>query len=216
MGDGSNTTRVAVVDDHPIVRAGLTSLLESLPGIEVVGEACDGAEAVRLAVTVNPDVLVMDLDMPGMDGIEATRQVSRSAPNVGVLVLTMFEDHERVQQALRAGARGYLVKGSPQREIALAISAVADRGAYFGASVVPTVLGQLGTQTEAVMPFPELTARELEVLVLIADGISNAVIASRLALSPKTVANHISSIFAKLGVVTRAEAIVAAHRRGIG
>jgi DNA-binding NarL/FixJ family response regulator len=209
--------RVAVADDHPVVRDGLRALFSSLPDTELVAEATTGREAIRAAVTARPDVLVMDLRMPDLDGIAATAEISRLAPDVAVLVLTMFEDDESVFAAMRAGARGYLVKGASQEEISHAISGVAAGGAIFGPGVARRVLQYFAAPPPAVeTPFPELSPREREVLDLIAAGLSNAAIAQRLGLAGKTVGNHISTIFAKLQVATRAEAIVRARDAGLG
>jgi len=209
--------RVAVADDHPVVRDGLRALFASLPDTELVAEAATGREAVRAAVTDRPDVLVMDLRMPDLDGIAATAEISRLSPEVAVLVLTMFEDDESVFAAMRAGARGYLVKGASQEEISHAISGVAAGGAIFGPGVARRVLQYFAAPPPAVeAPFPELSPREREVLDLIAAGLANAAIAQRLGLAGKTVGNHISTIFAKLQVATRAEAIVRARDAGLG
>jgi DNA-binding NarL/FixJ family response regulator len=163
-----------------------------------------------------PEVVVMDLQMPDLDGIEATREVLRAVPGVAVLVLTMYDDDDSVFAAMRAGARGYLLKGASQDEIASAITAVANGQAIFGPGVASRVLGYFAAPPRVDAPFPELTGREREVLDLIAAGLTNAVIASRLGLSGKTVANHISNIFAKLQVAGRAEAIARARKEGLG
>jgi DNA-binding NarL/FixJ family response regulator len=208
---------VVVADDHPVVRDGLRALFASLPDMELVGEATTGTEAVRLAVTDTPDVLVMDLRMPGLDGAGATAQIRRLAPRVAVLVLTMFDDDDSVFAAMRAGARGYIVKGATQDEISQAIGTVAAGGVIFGPAVARKVLAYFAHPVGvADEPFPELTPRERDVLDLIAAGLPNATIASRLSLAPKTVGNHISSIFTKLQVATRAEAIVRAREAGLG
>jgi DNA-binding NarL/FixJ family response regulator len=210
--------RVVVVDDHPVFRHGLVALLGAVDDLEVVGTCADGAEAVRLAAESQPDVVVMDLNMPGMSGVEATRHLAATSPHVGVLVLTMFEDDESVFAAMRAGARGYLVKGADSPDVVRAITAVARGEAIFGPSVAQRVLGYLtrplSAQDERV--FPELTAREREVLEMIAAGHSNGQIAQRLSLSAKTVRNNVSNIFSKLQVADRAEAIVRARRAGMG
>lgn len=214
---GDPDIAVVVADDHPVVRDGLRALLGSLAGVTVVGEAATGSDAVRLAVSLRPDVVVMDLNMPELDGVAATREIQRVAPKVAVLVLTMFEDDDNLYAALRAGARGYLLKGAPQSEIAQAIAAVAAGGAVFGAKVATRVLGHLSEPPAAAPePFPRLTVREREVLDLVAAGMPNSVIAARLVLSGKTVGNHLSSIFTKLGLATRAEVIVAARDAGLG
>jgi DNA-binding NarL/FixJ family response regulator len=208
--------RVVVADDHPIVRDGLRALLATLPDMDVVGEATTGREAVRAAVADRPDVLVMDLRMPDLDGAAATAEIRRVAPEVAVLVLTMFDDDESVFSAMRAGARGYVVKGASQREIVRAINAVAAGEAIFGPGVARRVLGFFATPRAAEPAFPELSPREREVLDLIAGGLTNAAIATRLGLSVKTVGNHTSTIFAKLQVAGRAEAIIRARDAGLG
>jgi DNA-binding NarL/FixJ family response regulator len=209
--------RVVVADDHPVVRDGLRALFASLPETSLVGEATTGREAVRAAVTLRPDVLVMDLRMPDLDGTGATAEIALVAPEVAVLVLTMFEDDDSVFAAMRAGARGYLVKGATQEEISHAITVVAGGGAVFGPGIARRMLDFFAAPPVAASePFPELTPREREVLDLIAAGRSNAAIASRLGLAGKTVGNHISAIFAKLQVATRAEAIIRAREAGLG
>ena len=206
-----------VADDHPVVRDGLRALIGSLPALTLVGEADTGSAAVRLAVSLRPDVVIMDLEMPDLDGIEATRQILRAAPATAVLVLTMFEDDDKVHAALRAGARGYLLKGASQDEITRAISAVATGGAVFGAKVAARVIGRLADPPAApAPPFPRLSVREREVLDLLAAGLPTRGIAARLTLSEKTVANHVSTILTKLGLASRAEAIVAARDAGLG
>lgn len=208
--------RVVLADDHPVVREGLAALLSSLDGVEVVARVADGRAAVRAAVTDRPDVVVMDIQMPELDGVAATREITRVAPDVAVLVLTMYDGDEAVFAAMRAGARGYVVKGAEQEEIARAIRAVAAGEAIFGPAVASRILGYFSGPTAPADPFPELTAREREVLDLIAAGLSNPAIAARLYLSGKTVGNHISSIFAKLHVADRSQAIVRARDAGLG
>ena len=207
--------RVLVADDHPIVRGGLTALLRTMEGVEVVGEAGDGAAAVRETVLTRPDVVVLDLRMPGVDGVEAARRIGRDVPEAAVLVLTMFAEDALVQDALAAGARGYLLKGAEPDEIEHAVRMVAGGAAILGSQIASAVLGHAG-RLAAPVPFPELTHREREVLQLIARGASNATIAHDLSIAPKTVGNHISAIFLKLGVATRAEAIVRARTAGYG
>jgi DNA-binding NarL/FixJ family response regulator len=211
-----NDIRVVVADDHPVVRAGLTALLSSLPGIEVVAVATTGREAVREVVTTKPDVAVLDLQMPDLDGFAATREICRVAPQVAVLALTMFEDDDSVFAAMRAGARGYLVKGAEQEEIARAIRAVAAGEAIFGPGVARRVLGFFAAPPRVAEPFPELTSREREILDLLASGLPNATIGQRLGLASKTVANNVSAIFTKLQVADRAQAIVRARDAGLG
>jgi DNA-binding NarL/FixJ family response regulator len=210
--------RVLLADAHPVFRQGLSALLSAAGDVEVVADCATGRDAVGLAAELHPDVVVMDLHMPDLNGVEATRLITRAQPEVGVLVLTMFEDDDSVFAAMRAGARGYLVKGADGPEVLRAITAVAGGEAIFGPSVARRVLGYLtrplSAQDDKV--FPDLTAREREVLDLLAAGLGNAAIATRLSLSPKTVRNLVSSIFAKLQVADRAEAIVRARRAGLG
>ncbi len=209
--------RVLIADDHPVVRDGLTTLLSSVPGFEVVAEAGNGSEAVREAVVHSPDVALLDLQMPGMDGFEATRELARVAPTVAVLILTMHEDDDSVFTAMRAGARGYLVKGASQEEILGGITAVARGEAIFGPGVAQRVLAFFRAGPSAAEPaFPELTTREREILDLLAGGLGNAAIGERLSLAAKTVANNVSSIFVKLQVAGRSEAIVRAREAGLG
>ncbi|MFG1709668.1 response regulator [Nonomuraea sp. M3C6] len=207
---------VLLADDHPIVRSGLRALLGSIDGLTVIGDAAGGHEAVRQAVTHHPDVLVMDIQMPDLDGITATRQITRDAPQVAVLMLTMYHDDDSVFAAMRAGARGYLLKGAEQDEIVRAIRAVAAGEAIFGPGIAQRVLGFFSAPPPADVPFPQLTDRERDVLDLIAAGRPNGEISRRLGISPKTVANHISSIFTKLQVADRAEAIIRARDAGLG
>jgi DNA-binding NarL/FixJ family response regulator len=209
------TIRVLLVDDHPIVRRGLAALLGTLPGIEVVAQAGTGQEAVREVALNRPDVVVMDLRMPTMDGVQATRQIVRDHPATAVLVLTMFHEDALVAEALRAGARGYLLKVAEQDEIERAIRAVAAGDAIFSSAVAGRVLGQI-TLARDNPALPQVSPREREVLDLLATGATNAAIADQLKLSPKTVGNHISAIFLKLGVTSRGEAIVIAKDAGLG
>ncbi|GAB3154104.1 response regulator [Amycolatopsis sp. NPDC004378] len=209
--------RVLVVDDHPLFRFGVCTLLDAEPGIEIVGEAASGAAAVDAAGALRPDVVVMDLHLPDLSGIQATRHIAQASPDTGVLMLTMADESESVFAAMRAGARGYLLKDAEPDEIIRAVQAVARREAIFGPDIANRVLGFFNQPPAASEPvFPELTGREREVLSLIAAGHSNAVIATTLCLSPKTVRNHISNVFAKLHVADRAEAIVRARDAGLG
>lgn len=207
--------RVIVADDHPVVRGGLIALLSTLDGVEVAGEVGDGRAVLREVALTRPDVVVMDLRMPMLDGVEATRRITAEHPGVGVLVLTMFDEDALVNAALAAGARGYLLKGAGPHEIERAIRAVASGEAIFSREVAERVLRQVTPVLER-MPLPQLSAREREVAELVARGLPNAVIAERLGLALKTVGNHMSAIFLKLGVATRAEAIVLARDAGLG
>jgi DNA-binding NarL/FixJ family response regulator len=217
---GVELLRVLVCDDHPVYRDGLAMLLSSLDGLEVVGTASDGVEAVRLAGELQPDVVVMDLQMPELNGIEATARMTAEQPHVAVLVLTMYDDDESVFAAMRAGARGYLLKGAAQDVIARAITSVAQGEAIFGPAVARRVAAYFsGRAPQPATPpeaFPQLTAREREVLDLLAAGRTNAQIASALFLSPKTIRNTVSNVFAKLQVAGRSEAIVRARDAGLG
>jgi DNA-binding NarL/FixJ family response regulator len=210
------TLTIVVADDHAVVREGLRALLSAVDGYELVGTAATGTEAVRAAVTLQPDVVVMDIQMPGMTGIEATREIARVAPGVAVLMLTMFEDDESVFAAMRAGALGYVLKGASPTDMIRAIEAVAAGEAIFGTGVARRALAYLTAPRPDTPAFPELTPREREVLGLIATGLANAAIATRLHLAPNTVSNHISNIFGKLQVASRAEAIVRARSAGLG
>lgn len=210
---------MVLVDDHPVVRSGLRALIESLPGYQVVGEADDGAAGVREVQLTRPDVVLMDLRMPGMDGLAATRAILAAVPGTAVLVLTMLDEDDAVFAAMQAGARGYLLKGAEQTEIDRAIRAVAAGEAIFSPGVASRVLSHFTAPVASLPrpePFPELTAREREVLDLVASGLRNAAIAERLFLSQKTVANHLSSIFAKLAVDGRHQAIIRARDQGLG
>lgn len=210
--------RVLIADDHPLFRHGLRALLTALPDVDVVGEGVDGSEAIRRAAELRPDVVVMDLQMPGVDGIEATRQIVAASPDVGVLALTMFDDDDSVFSAMRAGARGYLVKGADTPDVLRAITAIARGEAIFGPGVAERVLGYLTRPLSAHddIVFPQLSAREREVLSLVAAGLPNHQIAHRLSLSDKTVRNNVSNIFTKLQIADRSEAIVRARRAGLG
>jgi DNA-binding NarL/FixJ family response regulator len=209
---------VLIAEDHPVFRDGLRALVGALDGGQVVAEAANGDEAVEKASAVQPDVVVMDLNLPGTNGVEATRRIVTASPHVRVLVLTMFDDQDSVFAAMRAGARGYLLKDSDQAEIARAIEAVADGEAIFGPAVATRVLAYFASSADARASsvFPNLTERENEVLELVAQGHANAAIAWRLALSEKTIRNHVSNIFTKLQVADRAQAIVRAREAGLG
>lgn len=213
--------RIVVADDHPVVRGGLVALLRSIPGLDVVGEATDGASAVEAAAEFGPDVILMDVRMPGMDGIEATRQIRDRTPKSRVLMLTMHDDDATVFTAMKAGARGYLLKEAEPDHIVRAVRGVVAGEAIFGPGVAARMLRYFSEPPTAITsavddPFPELTDRERDILDLLAEGRRNADIASELYLSPKTVSNHLTSIFAKLQVAGRGEAIVRAREHGLG
>jgi DNA-binding NarL/FixJ family response regulator len=211
--------RILVADDHPVVRGGLVALLRTIDGIDVVGEAADGAAAVREAQLSRPDVVLMDVRMPDLDGVEATRRIRAAVPSTRVLMLTMYDDDATVFTAMQAGAQGYLLKEAEQEEIVRAVRAVVAGDAIFGPGVAERVLGFFSGPPPAAAPdypFPELTERERVVLELLARGRGTTEIAGELFLSPKTVANNMTSIFAKLQVASRAEAIVRAHEGGLG
>lgn len=208
--------RIVLADDHPVVRDGLRALFDSFDETEVVAEASTGPEAVRAAVLERPDVLLMDVGMPRLDGLSATTEVKRVAPATAVLVLTMSDDDETVVAAMRAGASGYLVKGATKEEIMRAVSAVAAGGMIFGADVARRVHSFFIDPPRHREAFPELTSREREVLDLLAGGLSNSAIGSRLGLSTKTVNNHTSTIFGKLRVAGRTEAVIVAREAGLG
>jgi DNA-binding NarL/FixJ family response regulator len=210
------TIRIVLADDHPVVRGGLRALLGTLQGLEVVGEAADGESAVREAQLTRPDVVLMDVRMPGMDGVEATRRIRKAVPEVAVLMLTMYDDDATLFTCLQAGARGYLLKGAQQDEILTAIRAVAAGQATFGPGIAARMLSYFGSPRPAATPFPELTEREREVLDLLASGLRTAAIAERLHLSPKTVSNNLTAIFTKLEVADRVGAIVRAREGGLG
>lgn len=210
--------RIVVADDHPLYRRGLAALLDAQPGWRVVAQADTGLSAVAAAAELVPDVVVMDLHMPELDGVQATRQVITNGPSVAVLILTMFDDDDSVFTAMRAGARGYLLKGADQAEIVRAVTAIGSGEAIFGPTVAQRIVEFFAAPRPAhvTQVFPELTAREHEVLDLIAAGRSNADIAATLVLSHKTVRNHVSNIFTKLRVADRATAIVRAREAGLG
>jgi DNA-binding NarL/FixJ family response regulator len=209
--------RILIADDHPLFRDGLRALLNSVADTEVVGEATSGEQAIALAATLQPDVILMDINMPGMNGIEATRRILHDSPHISVLVVTMFEDDDSVFAAMRAGARGYLLKGADQEEVLRAIRAVSSGEAIFSPAIARRMMQYFSAPRPAVPPqaFPELTEREREILTLVAQGYNNNDIAARLVLSSKTVRNNISNIFSKLQVADRAQAIVRARAAGL-
>ena len=209
--------RVLIADDHPLFRDGLSALVDEGPDTELAGSATTGTEAVDLAIATQPDVVVMDLHMPGLNGIEATRRIVADSPHVAVLVLTMFDDDDSIFSALRAGARGYLLKGADQEQIRAAIRAAANGEIIFGTQLAARMLAYFTAgATAPPQVFPQLTDREREVLDLVAQGRANAAIAAKLGLSQKTVRNHVSNILTKLQVADRAQAIVQARDAGLG
>ncbi len=212
------TTRILIADDHRLFREGVKALLLSLPNMDVVAEASTGEEVIARASETAPDVILMDIQMPVINGIEATRQILSELPHIGILMLTMFDDDESVFMAMRAGARGYIVKGADQAELMRAVQAVASGEALFSPSIATRVINFFKSphSPSSLNVFPDLTERELEVLKLIATGLKNNDIARRLELSQKTIRNYISNIFSKLQVADRAQAIVKAREAGLG
>jgi DNA-binding NarL/FixJ family response regulator len=214
----SDPVCVLIADDHPLFRDGLRALLASAPGVELVGEATTGEEAVSLAAELQPDVVVMDVQMPGIGGIEATRRIIRDGPHIRILVVTMFEDDGTVFQAMRAGARGYVLKGANYAEMLRAIRAVGTGEAIFSPKIAVRLMDYFASIRPTTLPqaFPELSDREREILDLIAQGHKNTDIARLLFLSPKTVRNHVSNVLHKLQVTDRTEAIIRAREAGLG
>lgn len=210
--------RILIADDHPLFRDGLRSLFASVADTEVVGEAGSGEEAIALAESLQPDVALMDIQMPGLNGIEATRRIAHASPHIGVVMVTMFEDDESVFAAMRAGARGYVLKGADQEEMLRAVRSAARGEALFGPAIAARLARFFAIPRPAAPPdlFPDLTDREREVLELIAQGRNNEAIADELFISRKTVRNHVSNILNKLQVADRAQAIVTARRAGMG
>lgn len=208
--------RVLIADDHAVVRDGLSLVLSQLDGFEIVGEAGTGDEAVKQAVLLKPDVILMDVQMPGLDGVEATRQITDLVPSVAVLILSMYSDEVAAVGAMRAGARGYLLKGAGHAEVAAALHAVVAGQAIFGQGVADVLLAQIGTPGPTRdYPFPKLSEREREVLDLLVAGKRTNEIAAGLFVSPKTVSNQLTSIYSKLGVADRTEAILLAREQGL-
>jgi|SRR5581483_10917348 len=213
--------RILIADDHPLFRDGLRVLLDSVPDMQVIGEATNGIEVLAQAQALQPEVILMDIKMPGFNGIEATRRILQISPHIRILILTMFEDDESVFAAVRAGARGYLLKGAVQEETLRAIRAVASGEAIFSPAIAEHLLRYFGSARPTAKSgpaqfFPELTVREYEILTLIAQRKSNADIAAHFVLSPKTVRNHVSNILSKLQVADRTEAMHAAWTAGLG
>jgi DNA-binding NarL/FixJ family response regulator len=209
--------RVLIADDHPLFRDGLRALVESASDLDLAGEATTGMEAVDLAATTQPTVVLMDLRMPDLSGIDATRRIVERDPTVGILIVTMSEDDESLFAAMRAGARGYIPKDAERAEILSAIRSAALGEAVFGASIARRVADFFAApRAPAAEPFPDLTDRENEILELIAQARSNGDIAGRLGIAPKTVRNHVANVFNKLQVADRAHAIVRAREAGLG
>ena len=209
--------RILIADDHPVFRFGLRALLESQSDMVVLAEAASGEESVRMAQALQPDVVLMDVNMPGLNGIEATRRIAATASDTAILIITMFDD-ETVFTAMQAGARGYLLKGAQGDETLLAIRAVANGEVIFSPGVAEQMMAYFarGMKTAAATPFPDLTPREREILELLAQGLTNTAIAEKLVLSPKTIRNQVSNIFSKLQVATRSEAVIKAREAGLG
>jgi len=209
--------RVLIADDHPLFRKGMRALLTATAGTEVIGEATTGQEAIELAAALQPDVILMDLQMPGINGIEATRQILHTSPHIRILVVTLFEDDASIFSALRAGARGYILKDAQEEEMLRAIRAVGNGEAIFSPAIATRLMDFFAAPRPAVPKeiFPTLTEREREILQMIARGRTNNDIAKELALSSKTVGNYVSNIFSKLQVADRAHAIIRARDAGL-
>jgi DNA-binding NarL/FixJ family response regulator len=207
--------RILIADDHPVFRFGLRALLNAIPDTEVVGEVTSGDEVVALATSLRPDVILMDINMPGVNGIEATRRIREADLGTHILIVTMLED-DSVFSAIRAGAHGYVIKGAEPAEVLRAIRSVAGGEAIFSPGIAERLMHYFATPPAATQVFPDLTEREREVLGLIAQGLTNSAIAERLVLSPKTVRNYITEIFSKLQVADRAQAIIRARDAGLG
>ena len=211
------STRVVICDDHPVFRAGMATVLQDLDGVDVVGQAADGEQVLAVVAEHRPDVVLMDLRMPGVGGLEATARIRVEHPDTAVIVLTMDSDDDSIFAALRAGARGYLLKEADGLDIERAIEGVTRGEAVFGAGIAERVLTLFSQgRSTAVSPFPELTPRELEMLELIAGGLDNPTIARRLFLSEKTVRNRVSAILTKLHARSRAEMVALARDAGLG
>jgi DNA-binding NarL/FixJ family response regulator len=209
--------RILIADDHPVFRFGLRALLESQADMQVLAEAESGEQALQLAQSLQPDVILMDVNMLGLNGIEATRRITATASDTAILIITMFDD-DTVFTAMQAGARGYLLKGAQGDETLRAIRAVANGEVIFSPGVAEQMMAYFsrGMQTTPEAPFPDLTPREGEILELLAQGLTNAAIAEKLVLSPKTVRNQVSNIFSKLQVASRSEAVIKAREAGLG
>lgn len=212
-----STLTVLIVDDHPLFRKGMRALLESMPDIEVIGEAISGKEAVEMGTAHQPDVVLMDLQMPGGSGLAAIRELGKTSPNIRILVVTLFEDDESVFAALRAGARGYILKDADEEEMMRAIRAVGEGEAIFSPAIATRLMDYFAASRSLIPQevFPELTEREREILTLIARGKTNADIAAELTISLKTVRNHVSNIYSKLQVADRTQAAIRAREAGL-
>jgi DNA-binding NarL/FixJ family response regulator len=209
---------ILIVDDHPLFRKGMRTLLESLDGVEVVGEGISGEEAIALAEALQPDVILMDLHMPGINGLTAIREIVKTSPHIRILVVSLFSDDDSVFAAMRAGARGYILKDTEEKEMLRAIQAVGGGEAIFSPAIATRMMSYFSS-TRTKIPkeiFPELTDREREILELIADGNPNQEIATDLKISLKTVRNYVSNIYSKLQVADRAQAVIKAREAGLG
>lgn len=209
--------RILIADDHPVFRFGMRALIEAQVDMDVLGEAETGKDVIQMASALNPNVILMDINMPEINGIEATRTILTDLPDVSILIITMFDD-DTVFTAMQAGARGYLLKGAKGNETLRAIRAVANGEVIFSPGVAEQMMSYFAKGIKATpdAPFPELTPREREILNFIAQGLTNRAIAETLVLSPKTIRNHVSNIFSKLQVATRSEAIIKAREAGMG
>jgi DNA-binding NarL/FixJ family response regulator len=210
--------RILIVEDHPMFRDGLFKMLETVEGFEVVGEAASGEEAVELAEQLKPNIILMDINLPKLSGIEATKRIVQTIPDIGILILTMYDDDSSVFSAMRAGARGYLLKEANRNEIVRAIQAVSEGEAIFSPAIARRMMFYFEAKMKVtnIDVFPQLTEREREVLDHIAKGKNNAEIANSLGLNQKTVRNHVSNILSKLQASDRAHAIIMAREAGLG
>jgi len=208
---------ILIADDHPLFRKGIRALLETMPGVTIVGEAESGQEAIELAQTQQPDIVLMDLQMPGGSGLAATRELNKRSPKIRILVVTLYEDNESIFTALRAGAHGYILKYANEEEMMRAIRAVGEGEAIFSPAIATRLIDYFAAARQQVLHehFPELTEREREILTLIARGESNAAIAEQLTISLKTVRNYVSNIYSKLQVTDRAQAALRARDAGL-
>jgi len=210
------TIRILIVDDHAEFRQGLRAMLQSAPEVELVGEGADGAQAVQLALTLQPDIIMMDLQMPKLNGVDATRQIVYASPHIGVIMLTMYDDDDSVFAAMRAGARGYLLKGALKAEVLHTVQGVANGEAIFGSGLARRLITFFASpRVIPVANFPELTEREVEILALLSQHLTNQEIADRLSIRIKTARNHVSNILNKLQVADRAQAILRAKEAGL-